>query len=155
MAEFPYTVVGNNLKRFLQHIQSAGVPAKVTNAYLESVGFKSTNDRAIIGVLKFIGFVESSGAPSAAWISFRSTSDGRVILAKALREAYSDLFATYPDAYRRDAEALRNYFSTHTKLGDRALTSVVQTFKTLCEMADFDPEIDEPPAAPNKSIAEV
>jgi len=138
MAEFPYVLVTNSLKRFLQHLKGAGIPSRLTSKYLEGAGFKSTNDRAIIGTLKSIGFVDSSGVPTDRWKEFRSTTGGKAVLATAIQEAYADLFNPYPDAYRRDTEALRNYFSTHTKVGEKALVSIVQTFKALCEMADFE-----------------
>lgn len=58
LSDYPYHVNPPNLKKFLEHIQGAGVPPKVTIQYIESVGFKSKNDRAILTVLKAIGFVE-------------------------------------------------------------------------------------------------
>jgi hypothetical protein len=146
MAEFAYLLVPTSLKKFMQHIKPAGIPAKLTHIYLEGAGFKSTNDRAIIGVMKFIGFVDSSGVPTEKWTAYRSTAQGPVVLAAAIRDAYADLFNTYPDAYRRDVEALRNYFSTHTKVGDKALSAIVNTFKALCELANFDAT---PPAERN------
>jgi hypothetical protein len=53
MADFPYSPHAAKLKQFLDHVQKAGVPEKVTIKYLEKVGFKSTNDRYILGILKF------------------------------------------------------------------------------------------------------
>ncbi len=138
MAEFPYTITPANLKEFLKHIQSAGVPEKVNQTYLEQVGFKSKNDRNIVGILKFIGFLDPNGVPTGVWTNYRNKSAAGVILASAIRSGYSDLFNTYPDANRKDNEALRDYFSAHTKVGDRALVAIVGTFKTLCEQADFE-----------------
>lgn len=144
MADFPYILVPGRLKDFLAHIQSAGVPPKLTVAYLEKVGFKSKNDRRIIGVLKHIGFVESNGVPTDRWQQYRNKARAAKILGSALREAYPDLFNTYPDAATRDNDTLRNYFSAHTKVGDRALSGMVQTFKVLAELANFERiELDE------------
>ena len=61
MADFPYIPTAPSVKRFLDHIRSAGIPEKVTIKYLEKVGFKSTNDRYLIGILKFIGFIDGVG----------------------------------------------------------------------------------------------
>lgn len=138
MADFPYTPNPASLKRFLSHIQSAGVPGKITQKYLEQVGFKSTNDRYIIGVLKFVGLVDSSGAPTDLWQSYRNRQAAGATLAAALRGGYDNLFSTYPDAYRKDNEALRNYFSAHTKVAERTLGLIVATFKALCDLADFE-----------------
>lgn len=138
MADFPYTPTPNSAKKFLDHIRSAGVPDKVTIKYLEKVGFKSTNDRYILGVLKFLEFVDSGGVPTKLWQAYRDRKSGGTALAAAIRQSYSDLFKTYPDANRKDNEALRNYFSAHTKVAESTLALIVQTFKMLCAAADFE-----------------
>ena len=137
MADYPYIPNYGNLKKFLAHIQTAGKPPKVTTKYLESVGFKSKNDRPIIAVLKYIAFIDSSGAPTESWQEYRNKGQAPVVLAQAIKSAYKDLFDTYPDAERRDNEALRNYFSSSTTVGEGAITQIVRTFQALCGLADF------------------
>lgn len=146
MAE-PYTYHVNpiNVKKFLDHIQTAGVPTKVTFQYIQSVGFKSSNDRAILTVLKAIGFLDSSGVPTDVWRAYRNKSQSKKVMAAAVRKGYGTLFTTYPDAQRKDNEALRNFFSSHTSVGEGALGYMVRTFKTLAEMADFESSPAEPP----------
>lgn len=138
MADFPYVLVAAGLKKFFGHIPSAGVPEKVTQKYLEKVGFKSTNDRYIIGVLKFLGFIDASGVPTKLWQAYRSRGQSRVTIADAIRRSYADLFKTFPDAHRKDNEALRNYFSANTKVAERTLSAIVMTFKGLCDLGDFE-----------------
>ena len=140
MADFPYTLKTGSIKGLLDHIKSSGVPPKVSVRYLESSGFKTKSDRQLIGVLKFINFLDSSGAPTSHWQQFRSRDKGGGILARALKTAYKELFNVYPDANRKDTEALRNYFSTHTKVGEVALKSMIKTFRALCVCADFAEE---------------
>lgn len=136
---YTYHVNPVNLKKFLQHIQTAGVPSsKVTFQYVSSVGFKNSNDRAIITVLKAIGFLNKSGLATDTWRAYRNKSQSKKVLAAALRKAYPTLFATYPDANRKDTEALRNFFSSHTSVGEGALGYMVRTFKTMADMADFE-----------------
>jgi hypothetical protein len=139
MADFPYTANPANLKHFFDHVQTAGVPPKLTIKCLESAGFKSKNDRAILSVLKAIGFVDDAGVPTDKWRAYRVRGpEARAVMAAALHAAYSGLFATYPDAHRKDNEALRNYFSAHTNVGEGALSYIVRTFKILSELADFE-----------------
>lgn len=138
MADFPYSPHAASLKRFLDHIQKAGVPEKVTLKYLQTVGFKSTNDRYILGILKFLGFLDSTGATTKTWVDYRNRQAARAILAASMRQGYSDLFKTYPDAHRKDNEALRNYFSAHTKVAESTLGLIVTTFKALAAIADFE-----------------
>ncbi len=138
MATAIYTPTPAAIPRFLEEIQTLGVPPKVTMQYLESIGFKSTNDRPIIGVLKALGFVDVNGVPTDRWRNYRDKGKAKGVLAAAITEAYSNLFEIYPDAYRRDNEALRNYFSTHSSnLNEATLQLVVRTFKALCGSADF------------------
>lgn len=143
---YPYHVNTANVKKFLDHIQSAGVPAKVTFQYITSVGFKSKNDRAILTVLKFIRFLDNSGVPTELWRAYRNKSQSQKVLAGALRKAYSTLFDTYPDANRKDNEALRNFFSSHTSVAENTVTLMVRTFKTMAEMGNFDSPADLPDA---------
>src|SRR2546427_2780581 len=131
MTDFPYTLVPGKLKEFLGQIPSMGIPDKVSQTYLEKTGYKSKNDRMTIGVLKDIGFTDSSGHPTARWKAYRDRGQSAAIMAQALRETYADLFRTYPDSHRKDNEALRNYFSAHSSAGDRMLQAMVQTFKAL------------------------
>lgn len=138
MADFPYVLVPGKLKDFLAHIQSAGVPQKLTTSYLEKIGFKSKNDRRMIGVMRYTGFIDGNGVPTEKWQHYRNKTRAAKVLGATLREAYSDLFNTYPDAAFRDNDTLRDYFSAHTKVGDRALVGMVQTFKALAELADFE-----------------
>lgn len=138
MADFPYVMVPGKLKEFLGQIQTIGVPAKVNTPYLEKLGFKSTNDRRIVHVLKYIGFIGDDGTPLEPWQAYRNKTHAAKVLGNALRTSYADLFDTYPDAASRDNDALRNYFSAHTKVGDGALAAMVRTFKVLAELADFE-----------------
>jgi uncharacterized protein DUF5343 len=146
-ADFPYIPNPASLRKFLEKIRTVGVPEKVSIVYLNSLGFKSTNDRPIIPILKFLDFVDSSGTPKPLWQQYRPRETAGAVLASAIRTAYSDLFSTYADADRKDNEALRNYFSTHTKVGEATLNLIVRTFKTLCEAADFG--ADPPSPAPS------
>jgi hypothetical protein len=64
MADFTYTTVPGKIKQLLTKIREVGVPQKVTVQWLKTVGFKSSNDTSLIGVLKFIGFIDASGVPT-------------------------------------------------------------------------------------------
>jgi hypothetical protein len=127
----------SSLKTFLEKIPSIAVPDKITQKTLYALGYKSKNDRPIITVLKFIGFLNSDGATNQNYISFRSKEQSGAIMAKCLKSAYSELFGLYEDAHRRTTDELRDFFSTRTKGGDLVLSLTVNTFKTLCEFADF------------------
>jgi hypothetical protein len=135
--EILYTPYPASIPKFLNHVQSAGVPDRLTQAYLKQVGFKSSNDRYLIKVMKTIGFVGADGAPTARWRDYRDRSKQREVLADGIRHGYPELFKVYPDADRKDAEALRNFFGANSSLAENTLKLAVTTFRTLVGMADF------------------
>ena len=138
MADYPYVKVQGNLKKVLATIQSTGVPAKFTTKSLEVMGFKSSNDRPIIGVLKFIGFIDDTGTPTELWRRYRNKDIASDVFGQTVKSAYDDLFSLYPDAHLKEFPVLRNYFSVHTSVGEQALTAIVRTFKSLCELSTFE-----------------
>lgn len=119
-------------------MQTSGVPAKLDRTYLKSVGFKSGNDNYIVGVLKLLGFVSSNGVPEVRWRSYRDKNAAPKLLAQGMQEAYSDLFAIYPDAYRKDEEALRNWVRSVTEYDEVKVGQAVKTFQALAALADFE-----------------
>jgi hypothetical protein len=137
-AEFIYTANPSKVVPFLEKIRAAGKPDKVTLRTIESLGFRSTNDRALLPILKGLGFVDNSGVPTERWSRFRSKQDGGIALAEGIREHYAKLFNLYPDAYQKDNEALHSFFSSNTSLGEGALKFVIGTFKAVCSIATFD-----------------
>lgn len=123
---------------FLAKIREVGVPQKVTVQWLKTVGFKSSNDASLIGVLKFIGFTDSSGVPTSKWTQYRGANHKRV-LGEAIREGYADLFAVYPDANQRTQADLDHVFSTSSSGGKQVIGKTVGTFRALTEQAEFAP----------------
>lgn len=144
MTDFPYTKSHGNIKRLFEQIQSSGKPEKATQNWLKLIGLKSSNDSRLPGLLKFIGFTDSSGIPDDdIWLAYKNKDKSSAILAQAIRTAYSDLFNIYSDAHRKDDEALRNYFSSKTGVGATTVAAMVNTFKSLVELADFNSEVPE------------
>lgn len=140
-----YVVAHGRLSKFLQAIQGAGVPDRVTVELLKSFGFSSSNDRGIIRVMKAIGFLDSHGSPTSLYKRYRDKTMGRRVLAEALRTAYSDLFLVNTKANELAADKLRGIVATKTEKGERVVKEIVATFKALCTAADFsDPENAEP-----------
>ncbi len=144
---YPYILTPDALAQFIDGIPGRSVPAKVGQQYLESIGLKSTNHRKIVSILRFLGLIGSKGAPTDKFSALRNREQTGAALAQAIREAYHNLFSLYPDAYRKDAEALRNFFAAQTNVGERALEAMVATFRTLAGKADFDaqtPALEKP-----------
>lgn len=61
-----YLITTKNLEPFFNGIISARAPERFTQKFLESLEFKSTNDRLYIGLLKGLGFIDEGGCRLSA-----------------------------------------------------------------------------------------
>ena len=136
MAAYPYTPVTGKLKTLLQKVRTTGIPSKLTAGHLKTIGFTSSNDPSMIGVLKFIGLVDGAGIPTPLWSEYRGQSH-KAVLGRAIKSGYADLFALYPDANSRSIPDLTHVFSTSSTGGEQVIRQTVQTFKALVDEAEF------------------
>lgn len=155
MAKYPYSVSPNRLKDFMQKLPILGFLDKITQEKLMSLGYKSNNDRAIIPILRFIGFLDAEGRTTEVYKKYRIKSQSGAVLATALRQAYSELFDTYPDAQNKDTEALRDFFTPAVEAGEAVLANTVNTFKAMSDIADFEGESEEITVGTPKSPVDV
>lgn len=118
------------------------------------MGYTSGNDRTVLTVMRGIGMVSSNSEPTSLFDAFRNKD--RAEIAAGIRKAYADLFSLYPDAHKKDDEALRNFFRSKTTAGSRVQQQLVRTFKTLAEFGDFDstPSISPSVAPPSDARKE-
>ncbi len=144
MAEYKYTSASGKIPDLLKKIKQTGIPSKVSSDWLKTVGYKSSNDRSLIGVLKFVDFVDSSGTPTEVWKNFRG-ADGKDILGNALKSSYSELFSMYPDACERKDTELEDFFRTKTTGGAEVVRQIVSTFKSFCGEANLGNTNQIPP----------
>ena len=134
--DYPYVATPDKLKEYLRRLPDIGVPPTAGTAFVKSLGFKSSNHKRFPSVTRFLGIVDGGFKPTDKWSLLRS--DFRPGMASILREAYSSLFQQFPDAQRKDAEALKNFFSANSTVGAGAVSQMVGTFRAMCELADFD-----------------
>lgn len=137
MGDFNYTTVPGKIKPLLDKIRQIGVPKKAGVQWLKTIGFTSSNDTTLLGILKTVELVDPSGVPTASWAQFRGAHH-RKVLGEAIRTGYTELFAVYPDAWQRSNTELEHVFSTSSSAGKQVIAKTVGTFKALCECAEFD-----------------
>lgn len=128
-----------NLPQILQAIRQAQPPERFTHKFLESLDFKSTNDRGIIGVSKALGFIDESGTPKQPYFDYMDDERHKAVLAEAIRRAYADLFKLNKEANEKDAAWVKNklkILSQGTK-SDVVIAKMTTTFIALCKEADF------------------
>lgn len=138
MSKIPYTPLTRKIEKYFDKIQEVAVPEKVDTKWLRALGFKSGNDTYILGIWRFIGFIDSSGVPTEFWKKYKNPKEARKILAKAIMQGYKKLFATYPDAYKKDRETIYAFFSSETGKAKETVDKMVTTFINLCQLADFE-----------------
>jgi hypothetical protein len=136
MVDFAYTTVPGKIKQILNKIRHVGIPQKASVTWLKSIGFTSSNDTSLIGVLKFVEFLDNNGVPTPNWSQFRGNSHKKV-LGDAIRNGYSSLFAVYPDANSRPQPEIEHVFKTSSSAGNQVIAKTVATFKALVEEAEF------------------
>jgi hypothetical protein len=132
-----YFLVQSKLKPILEAVQKAGVPEKFTLAFLNSLGFKSTNDRPIVAVLKSLGFLNQSGAPTQTYRDYKDPAKAKKVMGERVRLTYSDVFLAHEQAHTLSAEALKGIFATLSGKSESVATKMAGTFKALCSLSDF------------------
>ena len=145
-----YLITTKNLESFLNSLITAKAPDAFTQKFLESLEFKSTNDRLFISLLKGLGFVDPNGVPTERYYKFLDQSQSKVVLAEAIKESYSDLFAVYLKANELSGPDVKNKLRTLTlgKNSDKVLGLMANTFRALVAYADWD--VPPKPADPGK-----
>lgn len=92
-SDLPYLVTNRRIPDLFSKIQTAGVPEKFTFECLKKLGFSTSNDRRLPSLLKKLGFLDQSGSPTPRYHAYRQKQKGPSVMAEAIRELYSELFA--------------------------------------------------------------
>lgn len=142
-----YLMTTKNLESFFNSILSAQAPPKFTLKFLEQLEFKSTTDRLFIGVLKALKFLDANSIPQERYFKFIDQTQSKIVLAEAIREAYSDLFVVNTKANELSSNEVKNKLKTllQGSKSDVVLGCMANTFTSLCKYADFN-------SSPNKLI---
>jgi len=116
----------------------------VAGKTLEERGYKSTNDRTIVPMLKFLGLIDAAGTPTTQWRALRDRDNFPRVMAAVVREAYEELFALYPDAQTKAEKDIHNYIGKNTDAPIRMVSAMVSVFRMLCGLCDFEGEAVSP-----------
>ena len=134
-----YTVKPGSISDYFEAILNAEPPTRFDNPFLVKLDFKSTNDRMLLGILKDLRFIDTDGTPKQRYFEFLDRTQSKIVLADAIKDAYSDLFAINKDAYKMTLDEVKNKFKTlyaGTK-NENLINRIAATFIALCEYADF------------------
>jgi uncharacterized protein DUF5343 len=153
----PYVNAYNGIPRLFEKISAAAVPPKFTVDFLNTVlDLKSSSFRAMIPLLKRLGFLDAANAPTQAYKDFREPSSSGAVMAERLREAYSMLFKANEYAWKLAKPELVAKLRSLTGAAedDANITYVASTFIELAKLAKWEGGLPRPkPAAEAPSAA--
>ena len=147
-----YTIKPGAIPEYFEAMLNAEAPDRFSYKFLEGIGYSSSNDRLLVGILKELGFLNPDGAPQERYYKFLDRSMSQKILANGIREAYSDLFTVNKSAHELSADEAFNKLRTLYKgeKKDTVIKHISKTFAALCDYADFS----TPASSLNNSSAE-
>lgn len=156
-----YLTSVKNFEGIMNSILGARAPERFTNKFLEDLGYKSSNDRLILGVLKSLGLLNDTGEPTQRYYDFLDQTQSKKVIATGIQEAYEDLFNLKRDAQNMSQEEVKNKLKTLTQgsKGDKVIDSMARTFKTLCDYDDWseipiNSQVNSTSASKNNDISE-
>jgi hypothetical protein len=143
-AQLPYMVAPGLIPKILTKIEEAKRPERFTQDFLGTkLGHASGSAKAIIPLLKRMGFLNSDGSPTALYDQFRNTTTQGAAVAQGIRNAYSDLFERNKYAGDLPKDKLKSLIMEVTggAHDDKTVESTLSTFIKLKELADFDADL--------------
>jgi uncharacterized protein DUF5343 len=146
--EYPPYVNGyGGIPKLFAKIKEEAVPPKFTQDFVTTVlNLKSSSYRAMIPLLKRLGFIDAANVPTQAYKDFREDSLSGTIMAERLREAYKELFGAAEYAYKLDKKELQSKLKSllGTAEDDANITYVAGTFLELSKLAKWDGAAPKP-----------
>lgn len=134
-----YLASVKNLPQIFEQMIKGTAPQVFNTEYLSSVGFTSSNDRAITPLLKALGFLDDNGRPTPRYHAYRAgDQEAKAVLGEALLEAYEDLFHVNANPTERDRPAIEGKFKSVHNAADRVAEQQAMTFFALLKLADIE-----------------
>lgn len=134
-----YLTSTKNLESIINSVINAKAPDRFTNKFLEDLGYKSSNDRLVVGMFKALGLLDDNGQPLQRYYEFLDQTQTGKILAIGIEEAYGDLFNLRKDAQNMSNDEVKNKLKTLTQgqKSDKVIGLMAMTFRAFCDLADW------------------
>jgi hypothetical protein len=155
-----YVQVYGQFPQFFDALSRGQAPDSFTVQHLKDLGFTSSNHRALIPLLKELGFLSADGTPTNRYHNYRNRARSGEVMAEALREAYGDLFVISAHPTEDDRALIEGKFKSAHNVTDRVAKLMANTFFGLLELADMEaaapvaPEVEAPSAEEPPPVAE-
>lgn len=136
---YPYTISNNKIVPVFTRIQTAAKPDKISQALLAQWGFTASNDRAMLRVLRDLGFTNENGVPTTAYDALRDHANWKYTLADQIRICYSELYAIDPNFHALSEAEIKSTMMRITGKDEESAKRYFATFKALASLANFTP----------------
>lgn len=131
-----YLASTKNLPALMDQIIKGTAPENFNLQHLKSIGFSSSNDRAVIPLFKDLGFLTDAGVPTERYHAYRDNARSKVVMGEALLDAYGDIFHVNANPSNGDREAVKGKFKSDHNATDRVAEAQTSTFYALLKLAD-------------------
>lgn len=132
-----YTQAPNRIPSFMDKIRDGQAPEQFTQQTLKDWGFSESNDRALLPLLKTIGFLSPDGKPTTFYHDYRDHSASKAVLGRALKEAYKDIFLIKEFPTEGDRGAIKGKFKSYHNASEHVAGLMMKTFYALLKLADL------------------
>jgi Family of unknown function (DUF5343) len=147
-----YVQVYGKLGDVFHNLAQAQAPEKFTVQYLKDLGFASTNFRAVIPLLKALGFLSDEGVPTSRYLEYRNTALSRQIMGQALRDGYGDIFTIRANPTPADRKLIEGKFRSAHNVSANVAKLMAATFYALLDLADLTPAPTPKPPKDEKPL---
>jgi Family of unknown function (DUF5343) len=137
----PFMNAYGSIPKILAKIIESQQPERFTQDFLATkLGFGSGSARAVIPLLKRLGFLSSDGVPTPLYSRFRNPEGRGAAMAQAMRTGYSQIFERNEYAQDLPKDKLKNLLVeiTGLKSNDATVACVVGTFESLKSYAKWE-----------------
>jgi hypothetical protein len=132
-----YVFVPGQIADFFKAIQEGHAPEHFTSQHLKDLGFASSNHRALIPLMKALGFLSADGQPTQRYHDYRDVSQSRRVMGDALKQAYGDLFLIRAQPTEKDRAVFEGKFKSSHNVTDALAKRMSNTFFSLLALADI------------------
>lgn len=146
--------VYGKLGEFFGKLREGQAPEKFTREFLKDLGFKSSNWHAAIGLLKGLGFLSADGSPTSKYMDFLDKTRWQIVLAEAVKEAYSDIFVMKREPVAGDVQMIAGKFKSTYNMSDTASGRAARTFLALLDLSDKATIVGQDEPGPPPKAAE-
>ncbi len=141
--KLPYVNSTGLISKVLEKIKVAQTPDRFTQDFLGTkLSMKSGSAKALIPLLKRIGFLGSDGVPTDTYHKFRNDSESEAAMGKAIKYGFTELYSRNEYAHDLQDGELKGLVVSITGSSKDSSTvkAIVGTFKALKDFAIFGEE---------------